>query len=52
MCEGGELVAKTHLVAAFHICGVREAVILLLLLIVQDIVVGISDEAVHVIVPP
>lgn len=47
--EGGELVAEADLVDARHSGGVREAVVLLLLLIVQDIVLGICDEAVHVV---
>lgn len=50
MCKSGELIAKADLVDALHICGVREAVILLLLLIIQDIALRIGDEAVHIIV--
>lgn len=52
MREGGELVAEADLVDALHSCGVREVVVLLLLLIIQDITLRICDEAVHVIVPP
>lgn len=51
MCKSGELVAEADHVDALHGCGVREAVVLLLLLIVQDVVLGIGDEAVHIIVP-
>jgi len=48
--ERGELVAEADLVGSRHRRGVREAVVLLLLLIVQDIVLRIGDEAVHVVV--
>lgn len=52
VCVGGELVAKADLVNALHTCGVGEAVILLFLLVIQDVVSRISNKAVHVIVPP
>lgn len=52
MREGGELVAEADFVDALHSCGVREVVVLLLLLIIQDITLRICDEAVHIIVPP
>lgn len=48
--ECGEFVAEAHLVDAAHGGGVGEAVVLLLLLVVQDIAQGICDEAVQVIV--
>lgn len=51
VCKSGELVAEADHVDALHGCGVREAVKLLLRLIVQDVVLGIGDEAVHIIVP-
>lgn len=51
MCESGELIAEADLVDALHSCGVREAVILLLLLMIQDVVLRICDKAVHVVVP-
>lgn len=50
VCESGELIAEADLVDAIHSCGVREAVILLLVLNIQDVVLRICDEAVHVIV--
>lgn len=52
VCVGGELVAEADLVDALHSRGVGEVVILLLLLIIQDVVLRISDKAVHVIVAP
>lgn len=52
MDKGGEFIAEADLIDSLHGCGVREAVILLLLLIIQDIVLGICDKAVHIIVPP
>lgn len=52
VCESGELVAEADLVNALHSCGVGEVVILLFLLVIQDVVLRISNKAVHVIVPP
>ena len=51
MGECGELVAEADLVGAPHGSGVREAVILLLSLMIQDVVQWICHKAVHVIVP-
>lgn len=48
--KGGELVAEADLVDALHGRGVGEAVVLLLLLVVQDVALRIRDEAVHVVV--
>lgn len=52
VCVGGELVAEADLVNALHSRGVGEVVILFLLLIIQDVVLRISDKAVHIIVAP
>lgn len=52
VCKSGEFIAEANLVDSLHSCGVREAVILLLLLIIQGIVMRICDEAVHIIVAP
>ncbi len=50
MGKSGELVAEADLVDALHSRGVREAVVLLLLLIVQGVVQRVGNEAVHIIV--
>lgn len=50
--EGGELVAEAHFVYAAHGGPVGEVVVLLLHLVVQDIVQGICDKTVHIIVSP
>lgn len=50
--DGGELVAEAHLVDAAHGGPVREHVVLPLRLVVEDIVQGVCDEAVHIVVPP
>lgn len=50
MGKRGEFIAKADLVDSLHSRGVREAVVLLLLLIIQDIVLRIGDKAVHIIV--
>lgn len=50
MRECGEFIAEADLVIPFHCCGVREAVILLLPLLIKDVVQRIRYETVHIIV--
>jgi len=50
--EGGELVAEAHLVGAAGGCGVGEAVVLLLALVIQHVAQRVCHEAVHIVVPP
>lgn len=50
MGESGELIAEADFVDALHSRGVREAVILLLPLVIQDVVLRIGDETVHIVV--
>lgn len=52
VCVRGKLIAEADLVNALRSRGVGEVVILLLLLIIQDVVLRISDKAVHIIVAP
>lgn len=51
VCKSGEFIAKADFVDSLHSCGVREAVVLLLLLIIQHVVLRICDKTVHIIVP-
>lgn len=48
--ESGEFVAKADFVNSLHGCGMGEAVVLLLLLMIQDLVFRICDKTVDVIV--